>query len=346
VLTLTVVKAVRVVGYATLDVAAQCRIASKRNPNALGCAERAVSAMSLGLEALNAALACAEVTETTAAELQTPSPANEGDSAAAATAAAERFVGAAVRASLAAASASNAAMAAAIAAVEGSRECMKAVEDQSLNGEGEKGDERNGEEGAEWGGECGDEVEADEDGRPPEPKPARPPPPTPEEAAAAATKRLVAQRNNNHKVLQRLNAEILGHQQNVKQFLSANRQLIPTVSSEAKQKVFGLLQDYATEARAELESFLLDAVGTEDVVAAVREQSMLTPFAQDQAVAIPVSVKARVLKMAALYDQALAIQVLEQEIFTPLRALLVDDATRDKFDVLSRRIQDAVKDSE
>merc|ERR1719421_49951 len=72
VLTLTVVKAVRVVGYATLDVAAQCRIAAKRNPNAVGCAERAVTAMSLGLEALNAALACAEVTETTAAELQAP----------------------------------------------------------------------------------------------------------------------------------------------------------------------------------------------------------------------------------------------------------------------------------
>jgi len=343
VLTLTVVKAVRVVGYATLDVAAQCRIASKRNPNALGCAERAVSAMSLGLEALNAALACAEVTETTAAELQTPSPANEGDSAAAATAAAERFVGAAVRASLAAASASNAAMAAAIAAVEGSRECMKAVEDQSSNGDGDKGDERNGEEGADWTGECGDEVEAEEDGRPPEPKPARPPPPTPEEAAAAATRRLVAQRNNNHKVLQRLNAEILGHQQNVKQFLSANRQLIPTVSSEAKKKVFSLLQDYAVEARAELESFALDAVDAEDIVNAMREQSMLTPFAQEQAVAIPVSVKARVLKMAALYDQSLATQVLDREIFSPVRTLLGDGVALEKFETLCRRIQEEVK---
>ncbi|CAE7478859.1 unnamed protein product [Symbiodinium natans] len=41
------------------------------------------------------------------------------------------------------------------------------------------------------------------------------PPPTPKQAASAALQRLVAQRNNNHKVLQRLNAEILGHQRNV-----------------------------------------------------------------------------------------------------------------------------------
>eukprot|EP00434_Breviolum_minutum_P044576 symbB.v1.2.039828.t1/scaffold6811.1/size15374/2 len=54
--TLTVVKAVRAVGYATLDVAAQCRAAAKRNPDAVSCAEHAVTAMSLGLEALNSAL--------------------------------------------------------------------------------------------------------------------------------------------------------------------------------------------------------------------------------------------------------------------------------------------------
>ncbi|CAE7528782.1 DJA6 [Symbiodinium sp. CCMP2592] len=44
--TLTVVKAVRAVGYATLDVAAQCRAAAKRNPDAVSCAEHAVSAAS------------------------------------------------------------------------------------------------------------------------------------------------------------------------------------------------------------------------------------------------------------------------------------------------------------
>ncbi|CAE7031834.1 DJA6, partial [Symbiodinium natans] len=127
VLTLTVVKAVRVVGYATMDVAAQCRLASRKFTEA-SCAESSTEAMGLGLEALNAALACAEVTETTAAELQTP----EGLEAAEA---AERFVNAAVRASLAAASASNAAMSAAIAAVEGHRQCMQAVEAKTENKE-------------------------------------------------------------------------------------------------------------------------------------------------------------------------------------------------------------------
>lgn len=58
-----------------------------------------------------------------------------------------------------------------------------------------------------------------------------------------------SQRTNNHKV-QRLNAEILGHQQNVRQFLVANRQLIPMVSGESKRKVFQLLADYAAQHRA------------------------------------------------------------------------------------------------
>ncbi|CAE8615755.1 unnamed protein product [Polarella glacialis] len=39
VLTLTVVKAVRVVGYATVDVAAQCRIAARKFPECQGCGD-------------------------------------------------------------------------------------------------------------------------------------------------------------------------------------------------------------------------------------------------------------------------------------------------------------------
>jgi len=336
-----------VVGYATLDVAAQCRIASKRNPNAVGCAERAVTAMSLGLEALNAALACAEVTETTAAELQAPAPATEGGNTASSTAAAERFVGAAVRASLAAASASNAAMSAAIAAVEGSREVAKAIEEQQAE-EKSKAGEMTNDDAAEPADENGGVDEEAEDAESAEPKPARPPPPTPEEAAAAATKRLVAQRNNNHKVLQRLNAEILGHQQNVRQFLSVNRQLIPRISGDAKRKVFGLLQDYSSEAGVELERFSCpeqgeDAASVEEIVSAITEQSMLTPFAQEQAVAIPVSVKARVLKMAALYDLGLAMQVLEQEIFVPIRNAMLEDEARKKLDELIARIKEELQ---
>lgn len=350
VLTLTVVKAVRVVGYATLDVAAQCRIAAKRNPNAVGCAERAVTAMSLGLEALNAALACAEVTETTAAELQAPAPAADGGNAASSTAAAERFVGAAVRASLAAASASNAAMSAAIAAVEGSRECARAVEEQQKEAEAKKNLGEKGADGTPETAEDGDMDDEGEDAESAEPKPPRPPPPTAEEAAAASTKRLVAQRNNNHKVLQRLNAEILNHQQNVRQFLTANRQLIPKVSGEAKKKVFGLLQDYSLEARIDLERLWcpddgMEPAAVDELLSAIRDQSMLTPFAQDQAVAIPVSVKARVLKMAALYDLGMTMQVLEQEIFNPIRDVLPkdDDEAKQKLDKLCKRIHEELE---
>jgi len=348
VLTLTVVKAVRVVGYATLDVAAQCRVAAKRNPNATTCAERSVTAMSLGLEALNAALACAEVTETTAAELQAPAPAPQDGTAASGTAAAERFVGAAVRASLAAASASNAAMSAAIAAVEGSRQCAQAVASQP--GEKSEGDAE--QEGAEENkeGDAMDEEAEEEPEAPEQPgdaseTPRRRPTPSPEEAAASAVRRLVAQRNNNHKVLKRLNAEILGHQQNVRQFLQQNRQLIPIVSGESKRKLVGLLHDYATEARAELEGALACAqsglAGTTEIIASMGELPMLVPFLQPQNLAIPVSVKARVLKMAALYDLPLAMKVVEEEIFAPVRRALPegDDKWRKTVDEMSAKIR-------
>jgi hypothetical protein len=242
-------------------------------------------------------------------------------------------------------------MSAAIAAVEGSRECARAVEAQQASAKEKKNHGRTAEEEEEdeTAGEGGDVDDEAEDAEGAEPKPSRPPPPTPEEVALAATKRLVAQRNNNHKVLQRLNAEILGHQQNVRLFLSANRQLIPAVSGEAKSKVFGLLQDYAMEARIELERFTCldgssETASTEEVLPAIIELSMLTPFAQDQAVAIPVSVKARVLKMAALYDLGLTMQVLEQEIFSPVRSVLPqgDEAVK-KVDELCARIQEELR---
>jgi len=345
VLTLTVVKAVRVVGYATLDVAAQCRIAAKRNTAAGACGDRAVTAMSLGLEALNAALACAEVTETTAAELQAQVPAGcEGKGAeGGCTAAAERFVGAAVRASLAAASASNAAMSAAIAAVEGSRECMRAMEAQKPAEETAKG-EAEGEEDAE-GEEKDEEDEGEQDAqgdddssakKQEEPAPAGP-------TSEGVARRLVAQRNNNHKVLQRLNAEILGHQNNVRTFLQSNRVLIPDITGEAKQKVFRLLADYIEEGVSEIErlgremSERIDDADTEgeaeeaaarkeaaeEILEAVQKMSLLVPFVQPKHhIAISVSVKARVLKLAGLYDFKLTQKSVESELFGAVRAAL------------------------
>jgi len=300
--TLTVVKAVRAVGYATLDVAAQCRGAAKRNPEAVGCADHAVNAMSLGLEALNSALSCAEVTEITAADLQAP---GEGRLA-------ERFAGAAVRASLAAAGASNVAMSAAIAAVEGSRQCAKALEKA---GKAADVDPEAGADEATEAGEAREETESSDS------EPDIKPPPTPKQAASVALQRLVAQRNNNHKVLQRLNAEILGHQRNVREFLCQNRQLIPQVPAESKLKIFRLLRDYATEAWADLSSGA-EAPETSGLLDRLRELPLLVPFLQPQSLAIPVCVKARVLKMAALYDLPLAMRLLDEELLAPARRRL------------------------
>mmetsp|Transcript_6393 Transcript_6393/g.15820 ORF Transcript_6393/g.15820 Transcript_6393/m.15820 type:complete len:1478 (-) Transcript_6393:254-4687(-) len=360
--TLTVVKAVRAVGYATLDVAAQCRAAARKCPDAEECSERAVSAMSLGLEALNAALACAEVTEATAAELQRPD-APEDDapvkgSAEEEESAAERFVAAAVRASLAAAGASNAAMSAAIAAVEGSRQCVKALEGSKHRSKSAGASPEDAGAAGEGGPDAGDSDDDDsraclggtDDAVPAEP-PQRKRPPTPEEAAAAALKRSMSQRHNNRKVLQRLNAEILNHQCSVRQFLQANRQLIPQISGEAKGRIFGLLHDYAQEARLEIEGSIAaalletssggdtDGVAAEALVSAVNELPLIVPFLQPQSLAIPVCVKSRVLKMAALYDLPLTMSVLENEVFGPARAALPQDSAAVGQDA-QRRVDD------
>eukprot|EP00931_Biecheleriopsis_adriatica_P064474 TRINITY_DN39249_c0_g1_i1.p1 TRINITY_DN39249_c0_g1~~TRINITY_DN39249_c0_g1_i1.p1 ORF type:complete len:1127 (+),score=272.68 TRINITY_DN39249_c0_g1_i1:115-3495(+) len=340
VLTLTVVKAVRVVGYATMDVSAQCRLAARKFPEAQGCADCSTEAMSLGLEALNAALACAEVTETTAAELQA-SPSD------AAMAASDRFIAAAVRASLAAASASNAAMSAAIAAVEGNRQCMEAVQARQKEAEAEAAKAEEPEEMSEEKTHGSKEDEPLEE----EPDTARKPSkrqPSAEEMAAASAKRQVTQRNNNCKVLQRLNAELLTHQQNVRQFLQANRQLIPEISIESKGKVYALLRDFAREVLSEVKSNAPRALAgdTKELLHPLVSTGLLVPFLQPQTLAIPVSVKARVLKMAALYDLPLTIKVLEDELFCPVRRMLSQiGASKDmsQVDDIAERVQKELK---
>eukprot|EP00930_Biecheleria_cincta_P082977 TRINITY_DN72616_c0_g1_i1.p1 TRINITY_DN72616_c0_g1~~TRINITY_DN72616_c0_g1_i1.p1 ORF type:complete len:1274 (-),score=294.67 TRINITY_DN72616_c0_g1_i1:108-3929(-) len=330
VLTLTVVKAVRVVGYATMDVAAQCRLAARKYPDAQACADASSEAMSLGLEALNAALACAEVTETTAAELQAPATV-DGE----ASSVSDRFISAAVRASLAAANASNAAMSAAIAAVEGNRQCMQALRakaaqkdaeaTKAAKEEGGDADKDKETQDQAKGPDEDEESDQEEDAEASSPtRTAKKPTLTHEEAAAAALKRQVAQRQNNHKVLHRLNAEILAHQQNVRQFLQANRQLIPKVSCEAKSKVHTLLRDYAREVASDMKR-LPKSVGVTSakaLLSRLQSASLLVPFLQPLALAIPVSVKARILKMAALYDLPLATKTLAADLFEPARRMV------------------------
>lgn len=318
VLTLTVVKAVRVVGYATMDVAAQCRLAARKCSSA-ECAESSTEAMGLGLEALNAALSCAEVTEVTAAELSHDVDSDDSEDVAA-----ERFIGAAVRASLAAASASNAAMSAAIAAVEGNRQCIQAA--QPAEDEDPKPQETE-EKSVKSDADGHETARSDQS----EPKASE----SPEEQGL---KRQINQRSNNHKVLLRLNAEILLHQQNVRQFLQANRQLIPEVSCEAKGKVQTLLRDYAHEVQLQLHSLHGELV--EEVATTLSQSGLLAPLLQRQVLAIPVCPKARVLKMAALYDLEMTFQVLEQEIFEPARQMLLQaNASTQCLDEVTERIQ-------
>ena len=322
VLTLTVVKAVRVVGYATMDVAAQCRLAARKFQDSAECAECSTEAMGLGLEALNAALSCAEVTEVTAAELSRDVEEENGSNSE--ELASERFVGAAVRASLAAASASNAAMSAAIAAVEGNRQCIQAAQPAEeikdpKPPEAEEEQSQKSEDSPRSEASVGRKVS--------------------EHPEDQGLKRQINQRNNNHKVLLRLNAEILLHQQNVRQFLQANRQLIPEVSCEARSKVQTLLHDYAQEVQAELQNLDADKL-VEELPTTLKHSGLLAPLLQSQVLAIPVCPKARVLKMAALYDLQMTFKVLEQEIFEPARQMLLKvKSSTQCLDELIERIQ-------
>eukprot|EP00434_Breviolum_minutum_P045413 symbB.v1.2.040707.t1/scaffold7457.1/size11143/1 len=268
--------------------------------------------MGLGLEALNAALSCAEVTEVTAAELSRDVEEENGSNSE--ELASERFVGAAVRASLAAASASNAAMSAAIAAVEGNRQCIQAAQPAE-----EIKDPKPPEAEEELRKTGQEQSQKSEDSPRSEASVGRKVSEHPEDQGL---KRQINQRNNNHKVLLRLNAEILLHQQNVRQFLQANRQLIPEVSCEARSKVQTLLHDYAQEVQAELQNLDADKL-VEELPTTLKHSGLLAPLLQSQVLAIPVCPKARVLKMAALYDLQMTFKVLEQEIFEPARQMLL-----------------------
>lgn len=56
----------------------------------------------------------------------------------------------------------------------------------------------------------------------------------------------------------------------------------------------------------------------EELVDMVQSLSLIVPFVQEQLLAIPVSVKARVLKMAALCDLATTRKIIETNIFNPV----------------------------
>merc|ERR1719171_1119971 len=189
---------------------------------------------------------------------------------------------------------------------------MQADGDNEFGGEGEK-EEDDGEKPEE-----GPDAEANDipdEGGDVESEPKSPRP----DAKASAFKRLVSQRANNHKVLQRLNAEILGYQANVRSFLKNNRVLIPSVSGDKKAKVFNLLMDYATETKTGVQQLKKKQLPHAEFLKEVGKLALLVPFAQPRGLAITVCVKSRVLKLAALYDFALTKKILAAEVFDVIR---------------------------
>jgi len=109
-----------------------------------------------------------------------------------------------------------------------------------------------------------------------------------------------------------------------------------------------LLQDYSREARQEFEQrasrFSSDA---SKVLRILAELPLMVPFLQPQGgVAIPVSVKARVVRMAALYDLPLTMRIMD-EVLGTARALLLPKASgsagnaiRQRFHELSLRLRE------
>lgn len=307
VLTLMVVKAVRVVGYATLETATQTQALVKGQQGATLCQECAGSAMSLGFEALNAALICAEVTEEAAAELQGcqgnfEGPISPGDC----------FVAAALKASLAATKAS----AAAYAAAQGGAQAYQ--EGVAVNSAAEAADTDQGNpfpESADGDKESPNQPNFDADQTCSAPD---------DSAGTDPLQHLVKQRTANLKVLQRLNAEILTYQGNVRQFLQRNRAVIPEVSAEDKKKLFEFVGDCIGEAR----EALLNAAHPLEMA---KSCDLISSLLSGANIAVTISVQARALRLAALYDMELTKNMIQEGIFAPLRqALPVGDVEAEK----------------
>mmetsp|Transcript_66408 Transcript_66408/g.151997 ORF Transcript_66408/g.151997 Transcript_66408/m.151997 type:complete len:1592 (-) Transcript_66408:147-4922(-) len=321
VLTLTVVKAVRVVGYAALDAASVALSASKQCASSPGCAAAAAAAMSAGFESLNAASECAQKTEVAASELQkAATQEHEADQAELFERLAKAANDAAAAASAAAGQTINAAMKAAEAAkqtklvVDAATEAADAKKAEQAEGEEKKTDEDK------------EDKEASQEGdeEPKEPKaPEMPPPedvkpPSQEDRRA----RFESQRVNNRKLLARLNAEITNLQTNVKLLLNRNCLLIPEVSLEEKTQVLALLRDYMTSAKQHAAMTFVGLTGDELRDAILRLPVFAPVCGPARVVAVSCCVSGRVLKLAALLDVEATVEVVTVEFFDQLRLRL------------------------
>eukprot|EP00397_Hematodinium_sp_SG-2012_P000409 GEMP01000409.1.p1 GENE.GEMP01000409.1~~GEMP01000409.1.p1 ORF type:complete len:1601 (+),score=465.87 GEMP01000409.1:27-4829(+) len=324
VLTLTVVKAVRVVGYAALDSAAHALHASKQLATTPQCAAAAASAMSSGFEALNAASTCAQATEAAAAELQAATSGKTHPDP-------NRLSDAATQAAVAATAAAHAAIAAAIAAAEASKQTNKVVTEWIAKNEKEKAEKadkeakpkekrkRSKEKKTDSKDDAQDKEKTSSEDK--DASSGTTTPAEPKEAEEKEESRFLAQRVNNHKLLQRLNAEILGYQMNVKSFLDQNSLLIPEVSMEQKADVFGVLADYIAEAQARMNNAYRSGQSCDEIFCTLLKTPPLASYMLGTPLAITVNVESRVLKTAQMLDCKFLWQSISTGIFDLLEQL-------------------------
>lgn len=270
VLSLTVVKAVRIVGYSALDVSSAALQVSKQAQSSAEAATCAASAMSLGFEALQAASAAASATEQAAAKLQGQEDIQAEDLAEAAYVTAQ-----------AATAAASSAVAAALAAAEAHKVAVDAVPEEKEAEKAEEPAEKKEE----------DKEEAQE---------------KKEKKENSKRSKEVWQRVNNWKLAVRLNSELLSQQHKLKEILLSNKYLLPSVTHQQKQEVFTLVKEYCEQTAAVLRKRVTPCLSVEEVVAVLDELLLSSPIAQsaktDPVLAISTSVGCRYVKLAALLD--------------------------------------------
>jgi len=270
------------------------------------CAAAAATAMSQGFEALQAASSAASATEQAAAKLQADPVVESGEELAACAQETAQLATAAASAAVAAALAASEAHKAAV-----DLESERTSKEKEDGGEKKKEDEEEKEtEEKEKDKEKEKEKEKDESSSPSGKDP------------KAKKNKEVWQRVNNWKLAVRLNSEILSQQTKMKEMLQSNRYLIPEVTTQQKTDAFVLVEEYCVEAQQWLSKRITpsmdEAAATELLNAFVEASPIAQVVASDPELAISTQVGCRVLKLAALLDNAALIAMLEKHVISVL----------------------------
>jgi hypothetical protein len=202
-------------------------------------------------------------------------------------------------------------VAAALAASEAHKAAAQLAEEQEpKDGEAKEGEEKKDEEKKEEG----EEKEKEE-----KPSPAE------KEGPKSKRNKELWQRVNNWKLAVRLNSEILSQQTKMKDMLRSNKYLIPEVSTQQKADAFVLVREYVAAARTFIderaERFSPEMTDTE-VAAFLSEFEAENPIAlavvSAPQLAISTNVGCRVVKLAALLDNAQLLKLLEEDVHSSL----------------------------